>query len=123
MSRVDYHPFVPPAGQSKIAAATPRAHAQARLKNPRAGDLFGTWAKLAAAPFRGITTDGNALPGLFTLQPADAPVLQMVDAVGALLAQLTPEQRQAMSFPVEFREVAPMAEHRALRGELRAAPR
>jgi hypothetical protein len=101
MSRVDYHPFVPPPGQSKIAGATPRAHAHERLKSPRAGDLFGTWAKLAAAPFKGITTDGNALPGLFTPQPADAPVLQMVDAVGALLAQLTPEQRQAMSFPVD----------------------
>ena len=29
MSRVDYRPFVPPLGQSKIAAPTPREHAQA----------------------------------------------------------------------------------------------
>src|SRR5262249_41584086 len=94
-------PFIPRADQSKIAGATPREHAHTRLKSPRAGDLFGTWAKLAAEPFKGITTDGNALPALFALQPADAPVAQMIDAVGALLAQLTPEQRQAMSFPVD----------------------
>src|ERR1700716_3336752 len=101
MSRVDYHPFVPSPGQSKIAGATPRAHAHERLKSPRAGDLFGTWAQLAGAPIKGTPTDGTSLPGLFTPQPADAPVLQMVDAAGALLAQPTPEQRQAMSFPVD----------------------
>ena len=101
MSRVDYRPFIPRADQSKIAGATPRAHAQTRLKSPRAGDLFGTWAKLAAEPFKGITTDGNVVPGLFSLQPADAPVAQMIDAVRSLLAQLSPEQRHAMSFPAD----------------------
>jgi len=101
VSRVDYRPFIPRADQSKIAGATPRAHAQTRLKSPRAGDLFGTWAKLAAEPFKGITTDGNVAPGLFSLQPADAPVAQMIDAVRSLLAQLSPEQRHAMSFPVD----------------------
>jgi Protein of unknown function (DUF3500) len=101
MSRVDYRPFIPPLGQSKIAGATPRAHAQARLKSPRAGDLFGTWAKLAAEPFKGVTTDGNVIPGLFALQSADAPVGAMLDAAGALTAQLSPAQRQAMSFPLD----------------------
>src|SRR5262249_50431868 len=84
VGRVDYRPFIPRADQSKIAGATPRAHAQTRLKSPRAGDLFGTWAKLAAEPFKGITTDGNVVPGLFSLQPADAPVAQMIDAVRSL---------------------------------------
>jgi Protein of unknown function (DUF3500) len=101
MSRVDYRPFVPPPGQSKIAGATPRQHAQVRLKSPRAHDLFGTWAKLAAEPFRGITTDGKVIPDLFTLEPADAPVHPMIDAAAALLANLTPEQRQATCFPVD----------------------
>jgi hypothetical protein len=101
VSRVDYRPFIPGPDQSKIAGATPRAHAQTRLQSPRAGDLFGTWAKLGAEPFKGMTTDGKVMPGLYSLQPADAPVAQMVDAVGLLLAQLTPEQRQAMSFPVD----------------------
>src|SRR5262245_36069422 len=78
MSRADYRPFIPAPGQSPIAGATPRAHAEARLQRPRAKDLFGNWAKLAEAPFRGITTDGNAVPGLFSLNPEDAPTPAMV---------------------------------------------
>ena len=53
MSDSDYRPYLPAPGQSNIAGPTPRAHAQARMQNPRAQDLFGTWAKLGAAPFRG----------------------------------------------------------------------
>jgi Protein of unknown function (DUF3500) len=101
MNRADYRPFVPPPGQSPIGGATPRAHAEARLQRPRAKELFGTWAKLAAAPFTGITTDGHARPGLFSLAPEDAPTAAMAAAVGALLRLLSPSQRAAMQFPVE----------------------
>ena len=101
MSRADYRPFVPPPGQSPIAGATPRAHAEARLQRPRAKELFGTWAKLAESPFTGITTDGNARPGLFLLAPEDAPTAAMAAAAGALLRLLSPSQRAAMQFPVE----------------------
>ena len=73
MSRADYRPFVPAPGKSPIAGDTPRAHAEARLQRPRAQDLFGTWKKLGEAPFRGVTTDGHARPGLFSLRPEDAP--------------------------------------------------
>ena len=100
MSRPHYGPFLPTPEQSKIAGATPREHAHARLKNPRAQDLFGTWAKLAAEPFRGITTHGHVQGGLFRLEPAGAPVAQMVEAVRALLALLAPDQRARMCFPV-----------------------
>jgi hypothetical protein len=101
MSRPDYRPFIPAPGQGNIAAATPRAHAQARMQNPRAKDLFDTWAQLAAAPFTGMTTDGHVRPGLFSLQPADAPTPAMVAAVRDLLRRLSPGQRGAMSFPVD----------------------
>ena len=101
MSRPHYSPFLPPPGQSKIAGATPREHAQARLKSPRAQDLFGTWAKLAAEPFRGITTDRRVEPGLFQLAPADAPVTQMVEAVRALTARLAPDQRARACFAAD----------------------
>jgi hypothetical protein len=101
MSQDDYRPFVPSPGQSAIAGPTPRAHAEARMKNPRAEDLFGTWARLAADPFRGITTAGNAQAGLFSLEPQDAPTAAMVEAVGALLRHLSPAQRSAACFPVD----------------------
>jgi hypothetical protein len=101
MSRADYRPFVPAPGQSPIAGETPRAHAEARLQRPRAQELFGTWAKLAEAPFTGMTTDGHARPGLFSLAPADAPTAAMIEAVRALLNLLSPEQRATMTFPVD----------------------
>jgi hypothetical protein len=101
VSAEDYHPFVPAAGQSAVAGATPRAHTEARMRNPRAQELFGTWANLAAAPFRGITTDGHVQHGLFSLAPQDAPISAMVESVDALLARLTPAQRGAMCFPVD----------------------
>jgi hypothetical protein len=103
MSRADFRPFVPLPGQSRISGSTPRAHTAVRLQSPRAGDLFGTWAKLAEAPFKGITTDGNVRPGLFSLEPADAPTDAMLRAVDALLRQLSPEQRAIMTAPVDSR--------------------
>jgi hypothetical protein len=101
MSRPDYRPFVPAPGQSRISSATPREHAEARLRSPRAQALFGAWAELAKAPFTGITTDGHVTPGLFSLQPSDAPTPAMIAAVNALLAVLSPAQRAAMRFAVE----------------------
>ncbi len=103
MSREDYRPFVPAPGTSRISGATPRAHTEQRLKNPRAQELFGTWAKLAEAPFTGITTDGNARRGLFALEPADAPTAAMMAAVGRLVGVLSAAQRTGMSFPVDSR--------------------
>ena len=101
MSDNDYHPFVPAPGRSNIAAPTPRAHAEARMQNPRAKDLFDTWAKLGAAPFAGMTTDGHVQSDLFSLQAEDAPTPAMVAAVKDLLLRLTPAQRGATSFPVD----------------------
>jgi len=101
MDRPDYRPFVPAPGHSNIAGSTPRAHAEARMQNPRAQELFGTWAKLGAEPFKGITTGGIVQPGLFSLQAQDAPTPAMIEAVHALLPCLSAEQRQAMWFPVD----------------------
>src|SRR5262249_37608611 len=101
MTRPHYGPFVPSPAQSKIAGATPREHAQTRLKSPRAHDLFGAWERLAVEPFRGITTDGHAQSGLFRLEPAQAPVAPMIEAVRALLARLSPAQHAHTCFPVD----------------------
>ncbi len=103
MSRQDFRSFIPEPGKSRISGPTPRAHTQARLKSPRAQELFGTWAKLAAEPFKGITADGNVRPNLFSLVPAGAPIAAMVEAASALLQRLTSAQRAAMCFPVDSR--------------------
>src|SRR5262249_24811929 len=43
----------------------------------------------------------HIVPDLFSLQPSDAPTAEMMAAVGAVLASVSPTQRAAMSFPVE----------------------
>jgi hypothetical protein len=101
MSLSDFRRFVPAPGTSRIAGKTAREHTKARLSGARPQELFGGWAKLFAAPFRGITTDGAALPGLFSLAPNGAPTESVANAAGRLLALLSPAQKAASVFPVE----------------------
>jgi hypothetical protein len=101
MSDLDYRPFVPSPSKSAIAGPTPRAHAAARLKSPRARELFDGWERLFAEPFRGITTDRHAIADLYALRPEGAPTQAMIDAVNALLAGLSAEQKRASCFPVD----------------------
>jgi hypothetical protein len=101
MTRPDYRPFLPKPGQSKIAGSTARAHADARRQSPRAQEFFAQWGKLLAEPFKGITTDGNAIPGLYQLAPNGAPVAAMTEAAKALLGLLTEAQRSASCFPAD----------------------
>jgi hypothetical protein len=101
MSRPDYHPFLPKPGQSKIAGPTARAHADARRQSPRAKEFFAQWEKQLAEPFKGITTDGQAVPGLYKFEPNGAPVAAMTDAAKALLGLLTEAQRNVSCFPAD----------------------
>ncbi len=102
MSGYDYRPFLPPPGTSKIAGPTPRAHTEARTKNnPRAQGMFANWERMLNEPFRGITTDGGVIPRLFTPRPEGAPTLAMIEAVNALLAVMSAEQKKASMFPVD----------------------
>jgi hypothetical protein len=128
MSRPDYRPFVPAPGQGNIAGSTPRAHAEARLQSPRAKELFATWARLAAAPFRGITADGHVSRGLYSLQPEDAPTPVMTEAVKDLLSRLSPAQRKATCLPVDseawrhWQNTELYVEHHGLRLDAVGAP-
>jgi Protein of unknown function (DUF3500) len=128
MSHDDYRPFIPAPGDSAIAGPTPRAHAQARMQNPYAQDLFDTWAKLATAPFRGMTTDGQVQPDLFSLEPEAAPTAAMVEAVKALLVCLSPAQRSATGYRVDcelwrhWQNTELYVEHHGLRLDEVAAP-
>lgn len=100
-SRPDFRPFVPTPAQSKIAGPTARAHAEARRQSPRGKENAVIREALLAAPFQGITSDGAAVPGLFSLAPNGAPVAAMSYAVNRLLGLIAPAQRAAMSFPVD----------------------
>src|SRR5437763_14198639 len=99
MSSDDYHPFIPNPPNAKIAGPTARAHAETRTASPRAKELFGKWELMFNEPFRGITTDGAAVPGLYAPRSEGAPTLAMIEAVKALLKLMSPEQRKSSCFP------------------------
>ncbi len=54
-----------------------------------------------AEPFKGITTNGSALPGLFTIRATGVPTDPVRKAAVAFLAALTKEQRDRTMFPVD----------------------
>ena len=54
-----------------------------------------------AAPFVGITTDGHALPGLFSLQPTGVSTRPLKEAAEAFLASLDQQRRKDASFALD----------------------
>jgi Protein of unknown function (DUF3500) len=63
-----------------------------------------TAAKAMGEPFKGITTDGTVIPGLFSLQQTGIPTTSIMDAAAAFLAALSPEQQGKTLFPVDSDE-------------------
>jgi hypothetical protein len=58
-------------------------------------------AKGLAEPFKGITTDGTLIPGLFPLRSTGVSTAPVRKAADAFLAALTKEQRAKTMFPVD----------------------
>jgi hypothetical protein len=55
----------------------------------------------AAEPFKGITADGNVIPGLFSIQKIDVATASIRDAARDFLGSLTAEQRAKTLFPID----------------------
>jgi len=58
----------------------------------------------AAEPFKGITTDGKVVPGLFSIEQTGVSTRPIQGAAEAFLASLKPEQRAKTVFPVDAPE-------------------
>jgi hypothetical protein len=54
-----------------------------------------------AEPFRGVTTDGTPVPGLFPLRPTGVPTDSVVAAAAAFLDALDDEQHRRTTFAVD----------------------
>jgi hypothetical protein len=54
-----------------------------------------------AEPFKGITTNGVVMPGLFSIHPTGVSTAPVREACEALLAALDPGQRAKSTFPVD----------------------
>ncbi len=60
--------------------------------------------KAHSQPFKGITLNSNVAPGLFPIKPTNASTKPISDAARAFLGSLTPEERKAVSFPIDSNE-------------------
>jgi hypothetical protein len=56
---------------------------------------------LGAEPFKGLTSDGKVVPGLFSIRSTGVSTGPVRQAADGFLASLTPEQRAASTFPVD----------------------
>jgi hypothetical protein len=54
-----------------------------------------------AEPFKGVTTNGDVIPGLFPIRASGVTTAPVRTAADAFLAALTPEQRKSSSFGVD----------------------
>lgn len=96
----DYHRFVPPMGKARYSGLD---HAQVieTLPAHRTQGWKARVAALQATPFKGVTTDGRASPGLFELREEGAPTSAILQAVATLLGLLTREQATAVLHPID----------------------
>ena len=54
-----------------------------------------------AAPFKGVTTDGNVAPGLYQVERTGISTAPVVQAAQAFLASLRDDQRAHATFPLD----------------------
>jgi len=57
-----------------------------------------------AEPFRGVTTDGQVIPGLFALQQTGISTRPIKDAADAFIASLTAAQQKVVLHPIDSQE-------------------
>jgi hypothetical protein len=103
MSKSDFRKFVPEMGKAFHYGMTQKQFYEAVL--PARGEKERSAVeKFLSMPFKGVTTDGNIVPGLFELRPESAPTRQILDSVLAFLTRLSPEQKKKVCLPINSRE-------------------
>ena len=88
-----------------IVWAVSQQPAQQQMTPEQRRERFKTMSKQAeekglAEPFRGITTNGTVVPGLFSIRSTGVSTEPVRQAADAFLAVLTPEQRSKTKFPI-----------------------
>jgi hypothetical protein len=58
-------------------------------------------AQALAEPFKGVTTDGSVVPGLYSIEATGVSPAPVIDAANAFLATLTDEQRAMTLYPAD----------------------
>lgn len=77
----------------------------ARKAGTFTGDLVEGWAPLYLNDFRGVTSDGTMVEGLYPLEPAapgeEAPIGEMLEAVRSLFDAAVPEELNRLRFEAD----------------------
>lgn len=66
--------------------------------------LWQHWRRLLAEPFKGVTNDGIVRRNLFSPEDEGIPIDNIVELTNKLLSQLTPTQRDAVSYHIDSPE-------------------
>jgi len=84
-----------------VVAALAAAAILAGLAASRRSTLAAQNQDPLAEPFRGVTTDGTVVPGLFPIRPTGISTTPVFAATEAFLGTLSGEQRTRTTFPVD----------------------
>ncbi|MFZ2064636.1 MAG: DUF3500 domain-containing protein [Xanthobacteraceae bacterium] len=103
MAKSDFRRFVPEMGTTPHFGKSTQQFFDAVIPARGPKEKAGV-EKYLSTPFKGITADGNIVPGLFSLRPESAPTRDILQAASALLARLSSEQREVVCLPLESRE-------------------
>ncbi|MFN0304593.1 MAG: DUF3500 domain-containing protein [Burkholderiales bacterium] len=87
-------------GHASALKPTPLSEFPERLQGVVGGAMARAKAALADR-FKGTTTDGTTVPGLFPLSKTGVSVQPVIDAAIAFAASLADDQRKDVFFPVE----------------------
>ncbi len=103
MSKSDFRKFVPEMGKAVHFGKSTQQFFDAVIPDRGPKEKAGV-EKYLSTPLKGVTTDGNVVPGLFALRSESAPTREILKATLALLAQLSQEQKEMVCLPLESRE-------------------
>lgn len=103
MSKSDFRKFVPEMGKAFHFGLSHKQFYEAVLPARGENERRGV-EKLLSTPFKGVTTEGHIVPGLFELRPESAPTREILGAALALLSRLSPEQKKKVCLPIDSRE-------------------
>ncbi len=84
-----------------IAERDAYTHADRMLDSPRGAAFIASYHQRLAAPFVGVTCDGQVSPNLYGLEANDAPVEAMVAAARAVLLICSDQERAKLRFAIE----------------------
>lgn len=98
-----FRDFVEPMGSHRLFGMGPQDFLDTmpeRRWTRRAAEV----AQITPENFRGITTDGTVVPGLFSIRSEGAPIETVVEAATYFLGLLTPDQRSGVLQPLDSQQ-------------------